>query len=101
MIEASETERVIGLFANDPSMYEGFLADFGGDPDEYGVEAAEMESFTSTSAAVGQALGAYLSDLRGHYPGLAEIDLDRVDWPTVSAAAEQQVLRRIGLVGLF
>jgi hypothetical protein len=99
--EVSQTERVIGLFANDLSTYGDFLADFAGDPEEYGVDPVELESFSSTPAAGGEALARYVSVLRERHPGWAGVDIGRVDWPTVSASLERHLLRLVGLDGLF
>lgn len=101
MTEASETERVIALFANDLSRYGDFLADFAGGPEGYGDDPVEPESFSSTAAASGEALARYVSVLQQRHPGWAEVDIDRVDWPTVSAGLEQHLLRLVGLDGLF
>ena len=101
MTHVSETERVIALFAKDLSAYGDFLADFAGDPQEYGLEAADLESFSSSSAAGGDALARYVSQLQGRHPAWAGVDVARVDWPTVSESLERHLLQQFGLEGLL
>lgn len=104
MTPASETERVVALFANDLSAYGDFLADFAGEPEEpqeYDVEVADLASFSSTSAGGGAALARYVSVLRAQSPVWAEVDVDRVDWPAVSESLERHLLRQCGLESLL
>lgn len=89
------------MFADDLSAYGDFLADFAGDPEEYDVEVADLTSFSSTPAAGGAALARYVSLLRAQNPVWAEVDVDRVDWPTVSESLERHLLRKCGLESLL
>jgi hypothetical protein len=101
VVPASETERVVALFANDLSAYGDFLGDLASDPEEPGAEAADPASFSSTSAGAAAALARYVAALQSRHPVWAGVDVALVDWPVVSETLERHLLRQFGLAGLL
>jgi hypothetical protein len=79
-----ETERVIELFRGDPETFGDFLADVGGDPEEYGIASVDVLSAGDVMIA-GKALAVYVSYLENSNPAWDGVDVDVVDWPRVMA----------------
>ena len=83
-----ETQRVVELFEADPSLFVGFIADLGGDPDEYGVAPEELSSITPTTAAA--ALAMFVSDLASVSPTWSALDVDEIDWVAVLTTVQDR-----------